>query len=362
MPELQSYRRVLIVRLSAIGDVIRTLPAVNAWHQACPETRFTWLVEPAAASVLRGHPALERVLVFERGRFARPLRQPGALGRGLLSLTQLIAELRRAEFDLVVDFHGIFKSALFSRLSGAGARVGFGPGTAREGGHLFYTSHFQPSRPDLNRVDRALELVSFLGVPAPPEIAYRLPVGPEHRQRAGELLAGLEELPGRGPLIAIHPGSSPATAYKRWHLNGYVGLINALVEKLGARIILTWGPGERETVELLAGRVRVPRLVAGRTSSLLDLAAIFSLCDLYVGGDTGPMHLAAAVGTPVTAIFGPTHPGVNAPRGVPFRLVRHPLHCSPCRKRSCKSRLCLEAIGWPRVFAAAAELYRETSS
>ena len=348
------------MRLSAIGDVIRTLPALNAWHQAEPEIRFTWLVEPAAASVLKGHPALERVLVFERGLFARPLRRPADLVRGFSALAVLIRELRRSRFDLVVDFHGIFKSALFARLSGARERVGFGPGTAKEGAHLFYTSHFRPSRPDLNRVDRALELAASLGVPVPETISFKLPVAAAHRNRAGELLAGLDELPGRGPLIAIHPGSSPATAYKRWHLNGYTGLINALVEKLDARVILTWGPGERETVELLAGRVRVPRLVAGRTTSLLDLAAIFELCNLYVGGDTGPMHLAAAMGTPVVAIFGPTHPQVNAPRGVPFRLVRHPLPCSPCRKRSCKSRLCLEAIGWPRVLAAVEELCRET--
>ncbi len=356
MPELQNYRRVLIIRLSAIGDVVRTLPAVNAWHEACPETRFTWLVEPAAASLLEGHPALDRVLVFKRGLLRRPLGSPAAFGRGLWSLADLVRQLRRARFDLVVDFHGILKSAVFARLTGSRNRVGFGPGTAREGAHFFYTSRFQPSRPDLNRVDRALELAAFFGVPKAGEAACRLPVSRQSTQRAHELLAGLAELPGSGPLIAIHPGSSPATAYKRWHLDGYVGLIEALVERLGARVILTWGPGERETAERLAGRARVPLLVAGRTRSLPELTAIFKLCDLYVGGDTGPMHLAAATGTPVVAIFGPTHPEVNAPRGAAFRIVRHPLPCSPCRRRSCPSRLCLAAIGWPVVMAAVEEL------
>jgi len=354
--KIEDLRRVLVIRLGAIGDVIRTLPAVNAWARACPGTSFSWLVEPAAASLLRGHPVLDRVLLFERGLFADGRPTPTRWGAGAISLAGLLGELRRADFELVVDFHGILKSALFARAANAPFRVGFAPGVAKEGSHLFYTHHFTPSRADLNRVDRALELVAALGVPLPAEIVYDLPLTPVHRHREPGLTAGLAELPGSGPRIAIHPGSSPETAYKRWHRNGYIGLVRALVEKLGARVLLTWGPGERETVELIAGRAGVPLAVAGKTSSLLDLAAIFSASDLYIGGDTGPMHLAAAVGTPVVAIFGPTDVRVNAPRGVPFRLVRRPRACSPCRKRSCSSRLCLEAIGWRPVFTAATEL------
>jgi lipopolysaccharide heptosyltransferase I len=351
----------LVIRLGAIGDVLRTLPAIVAWQRASPGTRFTWLVEPAAASLLRGHPALAEVLVFERGLFAAAGRpRPRSWGEGLIALARLRSRLRRADFELVVDFHGILKSAVFARMTEAPVRIGFGRGAGKEGSHRFYTHHFTPSRADLNRVDRARELVTALGVPFDPEIAYRLPVTAEHRRRGRILSSGLRELNHlSGPKIVIHPGSSPATAYKRWHLNGYVGLVEALVERLGARVLLTWGPGERETVELIAGRVRVPLAVAGQTASLLDLAAVFSVCDLYIGGDTGPMHLAAAVATPVVAIFGPTHPGVNAPRGVPFRLVRRPRACSPCRKRSCQSRSCLETIGWRQVFAAVSELLAE---
>ena len=351
MNSVDNSKNVLIIRLSAIGDVLRTLPAVNAWHRHCPETRFTWLVEPAAASLLEGHLNLDRVLVFERGLFSGFLRSPKRLGSALISLFTLLGELRSGNFDLVVDFHGIFKSGLFAWLSGVSDRVGFARPDAKEGSHRFYSRHFRPANPDLNRVVRALGLVEFLGVSVEGPVSYNLPVTAAHRQWAQASMAGLEKLDGYGPVIALHPGSSPKTAYKRWHQNGYVGLINALVEKIGAQVILTWGPGERETVELIAGNLRVPVVVAKKTSSLLDLAAIFAACDLYVGGDTGPMHLAVAMGTPVVAIFGPTHPQVNAPYGAPYRIVRHSLPCSPCRKRSCKSRLCLEAIGWRRVFS-----------
>lgn len=355
----KSCKNILIIRLGAIGDVLRTLPAVNAWRQHSPETRFTWLVEPAAASVLKGHVALDQVLVFERGLFNGFLRSPKCLGRALGSLFSLIGKLRSENFDLVVDGHGIFKSGLFSWLSGASDRVGFARPDAKEGSHRFYSHHFQPASSDLNRVERALEFFRALGVPVAGPVVYQLPVTTENRQRAQTSLDGLKKFTGRGPIIALHPGSSKKTAYKRWHQNGYVGLVNALVEKLGARVILTWGPGERETVELIAGNLRVPVVVAKKTSSLLDLAAIFASCDLYVGGDTGPMHLAVAVGTPVVAIFGPTHPQINAPYGAPYRIVRYPLHCSPCRKRSCKTQLCLEAIGWRRVFAEVEGLLAE---
>ncbi len=360
MNSVCDYKNVLIIRLGAIGDVLRTLPAVNAWRRHCPEARFTWLVEPAAASVLEGHVALDRVLIFERGLFSGFLRSPKQLWRALASLFGLLRDLRSGNFDLVVDFHSILKSALFARFSGAPERAGFTRPDAKEGSHLFYTRHFRPANSDLNRVERALGLVDFLGVSVAGPVTYQLPLTGVHIQRAKASLLSLEKLQGDGPIIALHPGSSPKTSYKRWHQNGYVGLINALVEKIGARVILTWGPGERETVELIAGNLRVPVVVAKKTSSLLELAAIFAACDLYVGGDTGPMHLAVAMDTPVVAIFGPTHPQVNAPYGAPYRIVRHPLHCSPCRKRSCKSHLCLEAIGWRQVFSEVENLLAET--
>ncbi len=364
MTAIDKYRNVLIIRLGAIGDVVRTLPAVNLWQRQYPETRFTWLVEPAAASVLQGQAALEKVIIFERNLFSGFLRSPGNLIRAGLSLTALIAELRAENFDLVVDFHGILKTALFARLSGVKEIVGFARPDAKEGSARFYSRQFQVPGSGINRVERALALVEYLGVDISREIpaGYRLPVTALNREAARESLALLAELPGRGPIIALHPGSSRKTAYKRWHQNGYVGLVNALVEKLDARIILTWGPGERETVELIAGNVRVPRVVAKKTASLLDLAALFAACDLYIGGDTGPSHLAAAMQVPAVVIFGPTHPKVNAPYGTYYRIVRYPLPCSPCRKRSCKTRLCLEAVGWRRVLAAVEDLRSELES
>lgn len=358
------YNKVLIIRLSAIGDVLRTLPALNAWKRQCPDTSFSWLVEPAAASVLQGHPALDKVLVFERGLFRGSWRSPRRLFRGIWGLLKLIRALKSEKFDLVVDAHGIFKSGFFAWLSGCSERLGFARPDAKEFSSSFYSRHFKPSRRRLNRVDRALELVASLGVDTagPPEYRLPLPKLPEISAEVPGLpptMTAVAELAGRGPLIVIHPGSSPQTAYKRWHLDGYINLVKRLAAQLDARILLTWGPGERETVELIAGYSEVELVVARKTASLPELAAIFAECDLFVGGDTGPMHLAAAVGTPVVAIFGPTDPEVNAPRGVSWRLVRHSLYCSPCRKRSCRKKLCLEAIGPRQLLAAIEDLLAE---
>ena len=223
MAAIDNYKNVLIIRLGAIGDVVRTLPAVNAWKQQYPETRFTWLVEPAAASVLQGQAALDKVFIFERNLFGGFWRSPGNLVRAPLSLTALISGLRAENFDLVVDFHGILKSAVFARLSGAPERVGFARPDAKEGSAGFYSLKFQSPGSDINRVERALALVDFLGVDvaAAAPVSYRLPVTALNRERARETLELLAGLPGKGPGVALHPGSSRKTAYKRWHQNGY---------------------------------------------------------------------------------------------------------------------------------------------
>ena len=204
MNSIDNYKNVLVIRLSAIGDVLRTLPAVNAWRQHYPETRFTWLVEPAAASVLEGHLALDRILIFERDLFSGYLRSPKRLGRALVSLFMLLGKLRSENFDLVVDFHGIFKSGLFAKLSGVSDRAGFARPDAKEGSHLFYNRHFRLATPELNRVERAFGLIEFLGLQFEGPISYQLPVTVGHHQRAHASLAELEK---QGRRTAYRPPS-----------------------------------------------------------------------------------------------------------------------------------------------------------
>jgi ADP-heptose:LPS heptosyltransferase len=156
-----------------------------------------------------------------------------------------------------------------------------------------------------------------------------------------------------GPLAAIHPGASSRITYKRWAAAKYSELADRLVEELNVSVLFTWGPGEKAMVEEVRARMRRDSIVAPQTS-LNQLAEIFRRCSVYIGNDTGPMHIASLVKTPVVGIFGPTDPIVNAPyEGTPHIIVRKDLPCSPCRKRGCKDLECMEAISSQDVFDAA---------
>jgi ADP-heptose:LPS heptosyltransferase len=158
-------------------------------------------------------------------------------------------------------------------------------------------------------------------------------------------------------LVALHPGTSEKTRYKRWFPEAYAELADSIVKEAGASIILTWGPGERGTAERVQSFMKAPSVVCCPTRSLKQLAGIYDQCHLYIGGDTGPMHVASMMGVPVVAIYGPTDPVVNAPwDGVPSVQVRKDVPCSPCRNRNCQKLDCLNAIGAGDVLEAALDL------
>jgi ADP-heptose:LPS heptosyltransferase len=161
----------------------------------------------------------------------------------------------------------------------------------------------------------------------------------------------------RGARVAIHPGSSPGTAYKRWLPERYGEVADQLAER-GHRVLFTWGPGEREAAEAIARGMKRPALIAPETPTLQHLAAVFRRCDLFIGNDTGPMHVAALSGTPVVAVFGPTDPVENAPYpGVPSAVVRRDVACG-CPKRKCLTRACFEAVTADDVLDRALGLLR----
>jgi ADP-heptose:LPS heptosyltransferase len=156
-------------------------------------------------------------------------------------------------------------------------------------------------------------------------------------------------------LIAIHPGTNPKATFKRWMPDRYALLADRLIRELKATVIFTWGLGEKGWVEGIQGKMTERSLFAPRTETLTQLGEIFRRCDLYVGGDTGPMHIASLTGTPLVAIFGPTNPIENQPCGQ-YRMVRIDVGCNPCRKRSCKELTCLDRVTVDDVLEAAREL------
>jgi ADP-heptose:LPS heptosyltransferase len=334
--------------------VARTLPAVSSLRAAYPGSHIAWLVEPASASVVEGQPWVDEVILFPRGMLRDCLRgwQPVSAGR---IARRFVAELRRRRFDLVLDFHSILKSGILSRLSGAPRRASYARPFAREGAFLFATDRARIEPTKLSRFERNQGLVRFLGLNVESD-PRPLRLDPEVLERAGKALG-----PGPAP-IAIHPGTSDATPHKRYTVAGYAAVARALGEHQGTTSVVSSGPARddrafaRAIVEASGGAART----APETPSLADLAALFSHARLYIGGDTGPTHLASLVGTPVVQILGPTDPVENAPfRGVPSRTVRVQIHCNPCR-RGCAAATCMRVIPPDLVIDAARELLATT--
>lgn len=303
---LRPEDRVLVVRLGAVGDVIRALPAVHRLRLAFPRASLSWIVEDLAAPILRGHADLDDVIVLSRRELRDAARRPGRLQAIAATLRK---RLRGGGYDVVVDLQGTLKSAIVSVLSGAPRRVGFAPPHCREMSFLFTDEWARLSAPVLNRVDRNLEMAAALGAPEGP-IAAALRETPAEGTCAQQILEGL---PLQGAPIILCPGASRRQAFKRWPAAAWSRLAR-LLAAAGRSPVIVWGPGEEGLAEEIerdsAGDAR-----RAPPTSLPVLAALLRRSALFIGADTGPMHLAWAVGCPVVALFGPTDPRLNAPCG-----------------------------------------------
>jgi ADP-heptose:LPS heptosyltransferase len=331
-----------------VGDVVRTLPAASALRRAFPGAQLAWLVEPPGASLLRAQPWLDEVLVFPRPELREALgglrlRRAGGILRGFLR------ELRARRFDLVLDFHSIAKSGLLSRASGARRRVAYARPYGRELAWLFANATARLDPPRASRFERNAALVRFLGL-EPRPAARPLAVD-------GALGGSADLGPGPAPVV-MHPGTSDHTPHKRWPPASYAAVARALAAETGAPCLVTCGPArdDRAAAEAVVAAAGGAARLAPPTRGLADLAALFARCRLYVGGDSGPLHVASLVGTPVVQILGPTDPVENAPwPGTPSRTVRVPVACSPCR-RGCAAATCMRVVPPGAVVEAARAL------
>jgi len=345
--------KFLILRLSAVGDVIRTLPAVKALKAYYPSSYIAWVVEEPSKDLLESQPEIDQIILFPRKRWMEGIRSPIRIGKTLGEIQEFILSLRRAEFDIVLDFHGILKSGVISILSGCPRRIGFDQRASKEGN--FFFSNVKVSLPDekISRFERNFKLLQGIGL----EVKNFLPTLdiPEKDREYVESFLNALSTPLQRPCIAIHAGTSLKTLYKRWSPDQYSQLADRLIQELKATVIFTWGPREVEWVEGIRKKMKEPSVLSPPTESLTQLGEVFRQCDLYIGGDTGPMHIASLVGTPVVVIYGPTDPKVNEPFGLHQKVMKE-VGCNPCRNRSCQELSCLKAVTVEDVFKAAKEI------
>ncbi len=342
---------ILIIKLSAIGDVIHTLPSLNAVRGRFPDARITWVVEEAAAPLIQGHRALDRVLISKRKRWIRGLGGPNRRRR-LLEMARFIRDLRDTRYDLVFDFQQLLKSGVLAGLARGNRKIGFGKGMQHmEKSYLFLNRTFPPVSMEHHALNRYLMLVEAAGIPVR-EIVYDLPVEEDDRKAVSKLLGRPEYTHSNSytirdsdpAFVALNPMAQWES--KLWRNDRFAELADRLILDYGVRVVFTGGPGDVPMIADIQSRMDGAALnLAGRTS-LKQLAALYERARCVITTDTGPMHLAAAVGTPVVALFGPTAPWRTGPFGAGHRVVRLGPACSPCFKRRCPRphRLCLEMV------------------
>lgn len=353
--------RILVIRLGAIGDVVRTVPSVAGLRAAYPGAHLTWLVEPAAAGVVRAAGVVDETLVFPRTRLVEAIRA----GDGLSLYRQVrtfVRQLRRRRFEIVLDFHGLAKSGLFAWLSGAPLRYGYERGTSGGGGakefaNLFVNRHARLPAGRVSRFRRNELLVETVvpGIRIPARAPLLRPTDLAVARLAARLrVSGRERESG---FVLLHPGTSAGARHKRYPVAAWVEVCRQLSDA-GARVWLAAGASrdERRLVDRILRDSRGAALPAPETRSFEDLLALQARAGVFVSGDTGPLHAASLSGRPVVQLLGPTDPVHNEPwEGAPSRRLHVPLACSPCR-RGCSAAPCMTAIPPAAVVEAVLDL------
>ena len=329
--------KILFIKLSAIGDVVQTLPALEAIKKLYPDSEITWIVEEAAADILDGHPLIDRVLISRRKALTGMLKHPFMFVRGLTGIIRFFYELRSTRYDIAIDFQGLFKSGILIGLSHANRKIGFD--RTRELSYLFLNERLPAYDIEKHALERYLDVARYLGA-QDPSPTCTLPMKHEILRMRRKIAAIKEQ--GK-PLVVINPVARWKT--KLWRERSFAELADRLAQEKKALVIFTGSPADRDVNQrIISGMKQSAMNWAGETS-LKELAALAALSDLFITTDTGPMHLAAAAGAKVLALFGPTAPWRTGPYGKSQLVVRAGIECSPCFKRKCEDNIrCMEGI------------------
>jgi heptosyltransferase-2 len=331
-------RRILVREVNWVGDAVLTLPALEALDARFPQAEITLLASPWVGGLFAGHPTVDRTIGY----------RTEDLHRGLRGRWRLTRELKEGRFDLAVLFPNSLDAALTPWLAGIPRRVGYP--TDGRGWLLTHPVSDRSGATGRHQVERYLAIVRALGGDG--TLSLRLPVTEEARRRSDALLRDRGIAPA-APLVAMNPGSVYGSA-KRWPADRFAAVADGLLESRGATILLIGSEGERPVLDQVAAHMRRPAVNLGGRTDLLALVGVLERARLLVSNDTGAMHVAAAVGTPVLAVFGPTDPVATGPLGRWARVVRVPVPCSPCLLRECPiDHRCMEGVAVEEVLREA---------
>ncbi len=330
---------ILMVKTSAIGDVTHTLPALNSLRKRFPNARITWLVESDSAEIVAGHRALDSVLVCERKLWRKKLRKLEFVATAR-EIFAFIKKLRSCEYDLVIDFQGLLKSGILVFFARGARKIGFGPGMQHsEGSHIFYNERIPAVSMEHHAVDRYLMLLSAIGVPTE-KVEFDFPIESSDRDYVRMLLKG-KGVENDDKIAVINPVARWET--KLWDPVLFAETADRVAKK-GYKVFFTGAKSDADQIDdIVSMMTERAENIAGKTS-LKQLGAFYEKAEFVVATDTGPMHIAAALGTPAVALFGPTASWRTGPYGNGHGIVRIEKHCAPCFKRECPHIECMKKI------------------
>ena len=333
---MPDYRHILLIKPSSMGDIVHAMPTCAAIRRAYLKARLTWLVKREWAGLVERIEGVDRVWPVDST---------------LIGWLSQVPSLRAEQFDLVVDLQGLLRSAAIGWLSGSPLLVGFANG--REGSPWFYSKSVPVPSLEMHAVDRYLVVAKAVGAVAfgTPEFHFRIPQA--DRDEVERLLLRSGVMPGTS-WVAMNVSARWPT--KRWPAESFAEVADRLQQEGYGPVVLIGGPDERAEVAAVRGKMKVPAIDLAGASTVGLLPALLIKASLLITNDSGPMHIAAAVGTPVVALFGPTSAVLTGPYGPGHHVLTGTVACRPCFSRTCRNVLpleCLQTVSPEQVMAAA---------
>lgn len=333
------YKKILVRAHNWIGDGVMATSTLSALRQSFKDAEIVLLAKPAVAALLESQPEIDRIIRYEK---------PGK-DAGLLGFWRLTRFLRAENFDLAFLLQNAIEAALIASFAGIPHRVGF----ATDGRKLFLTKSLNLREAPRHCRERYLSLISLVSDRTEKRDPY-LVVTSEER-KAARLLLESEGISGSRPLVGINPGAAYGTA-KRWHPERFAEVADRLLEKYNSQSLIFWGPGELEIAETVQKKMHHRSLVLSRKTTVREMMALITKCHLFVSNDSGPMHIASALGVPQVVIFGPTDPEAYFPNGKHDSMFQEQVDCFPCQHRTCPiDHRCMERVTVDLVFEGASE-------
>ncbi len=348
-------KTILIVRLSALGDVLHCLPALAAIRQSWPDSKIDWVCETMGASLIEGHPDLDRVIRFPRKEVVRGLKQRTNMVLAFERGQQFVDTLRERRYDLLLDLQGNLRSALISRLARSTRRVGHHRKETKEFPWVLGGRRPAQEAGAVHRVEKNVHLIRQLGFTGETP-AGTLPRYSEETARLRTLLGPTVPAP-----TLLHPFVSAFGRFKEWPRESYAQLARSLADR-GHRVLLTAAPEDEERCNDILKLAGGSAQRAPETRSTRELAALIKLSRGVIAADTGPLHLAAFAQVPVVGLYGPKDPGIYGPWSSRSAVRRASVPCSPCSLRRCDHAICMASISVPSVLSAVEEAFTNTRS